>query len=253
MVILLAKIDTDIMKRLVVLTGSGISAESGLKTFRDSGGLWEGHRVEEVASPEGFASKPEKVLEFYNARRKQAKEALPNAAHLALAEMQEYFEVIIITQNVDELHEKAGSKLVMHLHGSLFEGRSSVDPDCIVRCEDDMHIGDKAPDGSQLRPNVVWFGESVPLLTKAAQLSAVSDIFMIVGTSLSVYPANTLVDFVEEGVPIYVVDPVIPAQTIKGHVTYIEKAAVEGLPELAQQLILAEQNSELDKSSDSKN
>lgn len=241
------------MKRLVVLTGSGISAESGLKTFRDSGGLWEGHKVEDVASPEGYAKDPIKVLEFYNQRRKQAKEAQPNAAHIALAELEEYFQVIIITQNVDELHEKAGSKLVMHLHGSLFEGRSSSDPECIVRYEEDMHIGDIAPDGTQLRPNVVWFGEQVPLMMKAAQLAAVSDIFLIVGTSLSVYPASSLVDFIEPGVPIYVVDPIKPAHSIGGNVTYIEKSATEGLPQLAQALIEEAQKYPEDSSEESQN
>lgn len=241
------------MKRLIVLTGSGISAESGLKTFRDSGGLWEGHRIEEVASPEGFANDPAKVLEFYNERRKQARMATPNEAHLALAKLEEHFQVVVITQNVDELHEKAGSKLVMHLHGSLFEGRSSVDPDCVIRYEEDMHIGDIAPDGSQLRPNIVWFGEPVPLMMKAAQLAAVSDIFLIVGTSLSVYPASSLVDFVEPGVPIYVVDPVKPGHGIKGNVTYIEKTATEGVPGLVQTLIQEEEKYHFNPSEESQN
>ncbi|MCI4670904.1 MAG: NAD-dependent deacylase [Bacteroidia bacterium] len=239
------------MKRLVVLTGSGISAESGLKTFRDSGGLWEGYKIEDVASPQGFHADPERVLNFYNERRKQAMEALPNAAHEALVELEKYFQVVVITQNVDDLHERAGTQTILHLHGSLFEGRSVADPGCIVELQDDIQLGDLAPDGNQLRPNIVWFGEAVPAIEYAVQLAAIADIFLIIGTSLSVYPASSLVDFVATENPIYVVDPVIPDVKIDGNVSYLQKSATEGVPMLVAQLIEEEKEYQLNDSDES--
>jgi len=227
------------MKRVVVLTGSGISAESGLKTFRDSGGLWEGFRVEEVASPEGFAANPRRVLDFYNQRRRQAQEAEPNPAHLALAKLEEAFDVQVITQNVDDLHERAGSSSVIHLHGQLRLGRSVRDPECVVEVEGDIEWGDLAPDGEQLRPHIVWFGESVPKMMEAAQLAATAEIFLIVGTSLSVYPASGLVDFVPEDSPIFIVDPVKPAMALQRKIYFVEDKASIGLPFVVEELLKA--------------
>ncbi|MFM8740010.1 MAG: SIR2 family NAD-dependent protein deacylase, partial [Cytophagales bacterium] len=193
------------MKKLIVLTGAGISAESGLATFRDSGGLWEGYQVEDVATPEAWRKNQELVLEFYNQRRKAALEAKPTRGHAILAELQNYFDVIIITQNVDDLHERAGSRNVVHLHGSLFESRSTLDPTLTYKIEGwELNRGDKCERGSQLRPNIVWFGEAVPMMETAAQIAATSDIFLIVGTSLVVYPAARLIDYVPDQIKKYV-------------------------------------------------
>lgn len=196
------------MKKLVVLSGAGISAESGIKTFRDSGGLWEGYRVEDVATPEGWRRDPEMVLEFYNQRRKQAVDAKPNRGHEILAELEQHYDVTVITQNVDNLHERAGSSNVIHLHGSLFESRSTKNPALIYPIAGwELKLGDVCELGSQLRPNIVWFGEAVPMIEIAADISSGADIFLVVGTSMVVYPAAGLIDYVPDRVKKYVVDP----------------------------------------------
>lgn len=225
------------MKRVVVLTGAGISAESGLGTFRGSNGLWEGHDVQEVASPEGFARDPELVLNFYNERRAQANQAHPNPGHLALKELEEHYDVVIITQNVDDLHERAGSSQVLHLHGELKLARSVADEQCVIEWDQDIHLGDKAPDGQQLRPHIVWFGEAVPMIVEAAQVMATADIVIIVGTSLVVYPANTLMDFARQECPIYVVDPYRPQFSSENPVIFYEEIGSTGVPKLVQHLI----------------
>ncbi|MBS1488364.1 MAG: NAD-dependent deacylase [Bacteroidetes bacterium] len=215
------------MKQLVVLTGAGISAESGLATFRDAGGLWEGYKVEDVATPEAWQRNPELVLEFYNQRRKAAREAKPNRAHHILAELQNDFNVTVITQNVDDLHERAGSKNVVHLHGSLFESRSTSNPSLIYKIEDDLKLGDKCAKGSQLRPNIVWFGEMVPMMAVATEIAATADIFLVVGTSLVVYPAAGLIDYVPDSVLKFVVDPKKPEVYHVPNLEFIvEKASV---------------------------
>lgn len=195
---------------LVVLTGAGISAESGLKTFRDTDGLWEGYSVYEVASPEGWQNNPRLVLDFYNARRKDILHAGPNAAHTGLADLQKDFMVTIITQNIDDLHERAGSKNVIHLHGEINKIRSSKDDTLIYPFTKDIHLGDYAEDGEQLRPDVVWFGEAVPRIKEAETAASKADVFAIIGTSLVVYPAAGLTSFLKPGVPVYVIDKKIP-------------------------------------------
>ena len=184
-----------------------MSAESGISTFRDSNGLWENHDIMEVASPEGWERNPTLVLEFYNARRRQLLEVSPNAGHLALVELEKHFEVAIITQNVDDLHERAGSSKVVHLHGELRKSRSTAYPHLVYPCDIDIHIGDHCEKGSQLRPHIVWFGEEVPMLDHAADLVDEADIVLIVGTSMQVYPAAGLVGYAVPGIPIYYVDP----------------------------------------------
>jgi len=199
------------MKKLIVLTGAGISAESGIKTFRDSGGLWEGYRVEDVATPEGWRRDPEMVLEFYNQRRKQAVDVKPNRGHEILVELEQQFDVTIITQNVDNLHERAGSSKVIHLHGSLFESRSTKNPALIYPIAGwELKPGDVCELGSQLRPNIVWFGEAVPMIEVAADIASSADVFLVVGTSMVVYPAAGLIDYVPDRVKKYVVDPKKP-------------------------------------------
>ncbi|MCQ2195625.1 MAG: NAD-dependent deacylase [Paludibacteraceae bacterium] len=198
------------MKKLVVLTGAGISAESGIKTFRDSDGLWEEYRVEDVATPEGFMRNPEMVLDFYNQRRKEVLKCVPNYGHVGLAELEKNCEVYVITQNIDNLHEKAGSSSVLHLHGEVMKVRSVKDETLITELQPDncdIHIGDKASDGAQLRPHIVWFGEAVPNIEPAIRLVEEADAFLIVGTSLNVYPAAGLVAYVRPGVPVYLIDP----------------------------------------------
>lgn len=195
------------MKKLTILTGAGMSAESGISTFRDANGLWENHDVMEVASPEGWRRNPELVLEFYNQRRRQLLEVQPNAGHLALVELERHFEVRIVTQNVDDLHERAGSSHVLHLHGELRKVRSTTHPDLIYPWDKDLHLGDLCERGSQLRPHIVWFGEMVPLLEPAADLVADADIAMIIGTSMQVYPAAGLIGYARPGIPIYYIDP----------------------------------------------
>lgn len=195
------------MKKIVVLTGAGISAESGIKTFRDADGLWENHDVMEVASPQGWEKNRELVLRFYNDRRNHLKEVEPNAAHKALAELESKYNVVVITQNVDDLHERGGSSNIIHLHGELTKMRSVLDDTVIYDCIEDIKLGDKAKDGYQLRPHIVWFGEMVPMLDKAAQEVMKADIVMVIGSSMQVYPAAGLVEFAPAGVPVYYIDP----------------------------------------------
>lgn len=226
-------------KKLVVLSGAGMSAESGLKTFRDMGGLWEAYRVEDVATPEAWAVNPQVVLDFYNQRRKQAAEAAPHAGHSALADLEKYFDVRIITQNVDGLHEKAGSTHVLHLHGELSKVRSVKNQDLIYDIgAEAVCLGDLADDGGQLRPHIVWFGEMVPLIEPAADLCLNADVFLVVGTSLQVYPAAGLVGYAGPDVPKFVIDPHTPDYpfSIK-KVEFICESAAVGLPALAQRLI----------------
>jgi NAD-dependent deacetylase len=225
------------MKNLVVLTGAGISAESGLKTFRDSDGLWMGYDVYEVATPEGWKKNLKLVLDFYNMRRKDVAAALPNAAHLGIAALQEYFNVKVITQNIDDLHERAGSKNVMHLHGEIFKMRGEKDENTFYEIKGDINLGDMAPDKTQFRPHVVWFNEQVPMILEARNIMARADLFILAGTSLQVYPAAGLIDYLPDDVPKYIIDkhpPYIPPH----HNFYvIEKTATEGVEELIKKLI----------------
>jgi NAD-dependent deacetylase len=218
-------------KKIVVLTGAGISAESGLKTFRDSDGLWEGHDVTEVATPRAWKKNPALVLEFYNQRRKNAAEAQPNAAHFGLASLQDDFDVTIITQNIDDLHERGGSKKVLHLHGSIFEMRSELDESLIYEIREDIKVGDTAEDGAQLRPNIVWFEEAVPMIQLAIPVVLSADVFVVVGTSLVVYPAAGLLNYAPIDIPKYVIDKKIPPTDVL-NVTNIEKPATEGIKDL---------------------
>jgi NAD-dependent deacetylase len=195
------------MKSLVILTGAGMSAESGVKTFRDAGGLWEGHDVMEVASPQGWDTNQELVLEFYNQRRKQLLQVKPNAGHIGLAELEQYYNVQIITQNVDDLHERAGSTKVLHLHGELFKVRSTGYENGSITWKKDLNKGDLCTNGFQLRPDIVWFGEQVPLLPTAMEIIEKADIFVVIGTSMQVYPAASLIHYVPSGKPIYFIDP----------------------------------------------
>ncbi len=222
------------MKHIVVLSGAGMSAESGISTFRDTGGLWEQYRVEDVATPEGFAKNPELVLEFYNARRKQAFEVKPNKGHIGLAEMEKDYKVSIVTQNVDDLHERAGSTNVLHLHGELSKVRSTLDPDLIYTLTADkpeIHLGDKCEKGSQLRPHIVWFGEAVPMISKAAEIVQTADVLVIIGTSLNVYPAAGLLSYAPVGTPIYLIDP-NDVNIHRKDIYFIKKGASEGVAEL---------------------
>ncbi len=226
------------MKKLVVLSGAGMSADSGLKTFRDAGGLWEGHDVTQVATPEAFARNPERVLEFYNQRRRQLREAKPNAGHRALASLESHYEVTIITQNVDDLHERAGSSQVLHLHGELLKVRSTGPKKTVYPWKDDLLLEDRCEAGYPLRPHIVWFGEPVPLLEAAARLTLEADLLIVVGTSLQVYPAASLIHYRREGVPLYFVDPkpnLSPGDLDQLEI-FAERAAV-GLPILANRLV----------------
>lgn len=223
-------------KKLVVLTGAGISAESGLKTFRDSDGLWEGYDVTEVATPRAWRKDPALVLDFYNMRRKNVAEAEPNAAHTGLAELQDEFDVQIITQNIDDLHERAGSSKVLHLHGEIFKMRSEADESLVYEIRGDIHIGDTAADGAQLRPHIVWFEEPVPMIEEAARLTRTADIFVVVGTSLVVYPAAGLVNYAPWECPKFIVDKKVPYTSSLYNLTAIEKPATEGVRELKELL-----------------
>lgn len=218
---------------MVVLTGAGMSAESGLKTFRDENGLWEGHDVTKVASPHGFANNPELVLDFYNQRRKQLKQTQPNQGHINLKLLEDFFEVTIITQNVDNLHERAGSKSIVHLHGELTKVRSTKKDDLIYSWTEDLYMGDLCELGSQLRPHIVWFGEEVPLLYHAAKFVESADILVIIGTSMQVYPAASLIHYVKSNTPIYFIDPkpTISASSFD-NLTVIPKTAVQGTKDL---------------------
>jgi NAD-dependent deacetylase len=224
-------------KNLVVLTGAGISAESGLKTFRDSDGLWEGYDVNEVATPGGWRKNPDLVLQFYNLRRRNVRVAIPNAAHLELAGLEEYFNVQIITQNIDDLHERAGSTRVLHLHGEIFKMRSELDESLVYPIRDDIRIGDRAPDGGQLRPHIVWFEEPVPLIMNASRFVQGADIFVIIGTSLAVYPAAGLIDFAYPQIPKFILDKNIPYIRGIQNLYNIEKPATEGIRSLKEQLM----------------
>ncbi len=228
------------MQKIVILTGAGISAESGIKTFRDADGLWEGHDVMEVASPEGWHKNPELVLEFYNKRRAQLLTVKPNQAHIDLVALESKYEVVIITQNVDDLHERAGSSNIIHLHGELKKIRSITNPALISTIEGDIAMGDLASDGQQLRPHIVWFGEAVPEISNAVEQIKTADIAIIIGTSMQVYPAAGLIQYAPEHSEIYYIDP-------KPHISYelsvldrlhlIEKTAVEGVAPLVQKLM----------------
>lgn len=225
-------------KRIVVLTGAGISAESGIKTFRDSGGLWEEYDIMDVATPEAWERNRELVLEFYNQRRKQLYEVAPNDAHYALVELEKGYDVHIITQNVDDLHERAGSSQVMHLHGELKKVRSSVDDTLVYDLDGwELKPGDKCERGSQLRPHIVWFGEPVDMIPAAADLSSTADIYVIIGTSLNVYPAAGLVDYVRPGTPVYLIDP---NDLSVGHIPglhVIKEKASTGTKQLVKELM----------------
>jgi NAD-dependent deacetylase len=225
------------MKNLVILTGAGISAESGIKTFRDSGGLWEEYRVEEVASPEAWHSNPDLVQRFYNERRRQLEKAEPNAGHIGLVKLDNDFDVHIITQNIDNLHERAGSTKILHLHGQLTQARSSKDPDLIIDIGyRDLLPGEKAPDGSLLRPHIVWFGEAVPAMEEAAEIASYADIFAVIGSSLNVYPAAGLINYVPLMTPVFLVDPK-PVQVPSGHeVQVIMEGAGKGVAILVERL-----------------
>ncbi|MCS6821426.1 MAG: NAD-dependent deacylase [Microscillaceae bacterium] len=227
-------------KHVVVLTGAGISAESGLKTFRDSGGLWENYDVMEVASIEGWQKNPELVLKFYNERRKQAYHAQPNAGHLALKELEKYYKVSIITQNVDNLHEKAGSTNVIHLHGELSKVRSEKYEDLIYEWGDkEIHLGDKCERGAQLRPHIVWFGEVVPMMEHAINVTLSADYFLVIGTSLNVYPAAGLINYLPATADIYVIDPHAHELPIRSNkkVKLISEKATIGVPKVVALLI----------------
>ena len=229
------------MKKLIVLTGAGISAESGIATFRDSGGLWEGHKVEDVATPEGWRRNPELVLDFYNQRRKKALEVKPNRGHEILAELEKSFQVTVITQNVDNLHERAGSTHVIHLHGSLFESRSTKNPALIYPIKGwELNLGDTCELGSQLRPNIVWFGEAVPMMEVATDIASGADIFLVVGTSMVVYPAAGLIDYVPDRVKKYVVDPKKPDILHVPNLEFIAEKASTGMKRVKEILLRQE-------------
>ncbi|OPZ26535.1 MAG: NAD-dependent protein deacylase [Bacteroidetes bacterium ADurb.BinA174] len=225
-------------KKLVILTGAGMSAESGISTFRDSGGLWDKYRVEDVATPEAFHRNPELVLEFYNIRRRELVNVKPNEGHLGIVELEKDFDVHIITQNVDNLHERAGSAHVLHLHGELMKVRSTRDESLIYELsadKPDIKMGDKCEKGYQLRPHIVWFGEAVPMISEAAEIAKQADIFVIIGTSMNVYPAAGLLDYVKRNVPVYLIDPK-DVRTGRFDVHHIKKGASEGVKELRERL-----------------
>ncbi len=226
------------MKKIVVITGAGMSAESGVKTFRDSGGLWEGHDVMEVASPQGWHKDQEMVLEFYNQRRKQLLEVQPNNAHKLLAKLEKNFDIEIITQNVDDLHERGGSTNVLHLHGELFKVRSTKDESLVYNWKKDLNTGDLCEIGSQLRPHIVWFGEAVPLLGKAIEITQKAEIFIIIGTSMQVYPAASLIQYTEPNIPKFYIDPKpnIYESNYK-NLTIISEKATTGIGKMISELV----------------
>jgi len=227
-------------ERIVVLTGAGMSAESGIKTFRDDNGLWEGHDVMEVASPQGWAKNQELVLDFYNKRRRQLKTVQPNAGHKALVRLEEKYDVHIVTQNVDDLHERAGSSQVLHLHGELLKARSSVEEYLIYEWTDDIRLGDVCEKGTQLRPHVVWFGEVVPMLPRAVATIVDADMVLIIGTSMQVYPAAGLVGYAPDDTPVYYIDPKPSinyelSQSVE--LTVIDETATVGVPKVVEELL----------------
>ena len=221
--------------KIAVFTGAGISAESGLKTFRDSNGLWEGHDVMQVASPQGFENDPQLVLDFYNARRRQLLEVQPNAAHKALVTLEKEHEVTIITQNVDDLHERAGSSKVLHLHGELLKVRSTFKSDLILDWKNDLNVGDFCEFNHQMRPHIVWFGEEVPLMDDAMKIVEDADIVIIIGTSMQVYPAAGLVQYTSYDASIYFVDP-NPSITSSERITVISENATTGVPKVISEI-----------------
>lgn len=223
-------------KKLVILTGAGISAESGLRTFRNGDGLWEEHRIEDVATPLAWKKDPRFVLDFYNYRRRNVADAKPNAAHIGLAALQDDFDVTIITQNIDDLHERAGSKKIIHLHGEIFKMRSEKNESLIYEIKGDINLGDTAEDGAQLRPHIVWFEEPVPKIEEAIPIVSYADIFVVVGTSLAVYPAAGLVNYAGREIPKFIVDKKIPYTFSIHNLTAIEKPATEGVKELIRLL-----------------
>lgn len=224
------------MKNLVAFTGAGMSAESGIRTFRDANGLWEEHDIMEVASIDGWHANPELVMKFYNERRRQLLECEPNEGHRELVRLEQHFNVQIVTQNVDDLHERAGSKNILHLHGELRKARSSVDPRLIYDINGwELKFGDKCEKGSQLRPHIVWFGEAVPAMTEAVSIVEKADIFVVVGSSLVVYPAASLLQYVPRNVPVYVIDP--NDVSTMGKATFIKEPATTGLKQLSQLLL----------------
>ena len=226
------------MKKIVVLSGAGISAESGLKTFRDSDGLWENHRVEDVATPQAWNRDPELVLKFYNERRQQVNSAMPNKAHAALYDLEKMFDVIIVTQNVDDLHERAGSSKVLHLHGELNKARSCGDPNLVYDLVDwEMKIGQTCEKGHQLRPHIVWFGESVPMINEAIPIFQDADIAIVIGTSLSVYPASGLIDYLPSYADRYYIDPKANENMNSNNFNIITVEAEAGVSQIVQQLM----------------
>lgn len=225
-------------QKIVILSGAGISAESGIKTFRDSDGLWEGHDIMEVATPQGWKKNPALVLDFYNQRRKQADSVKPNAAHHALVKLEEKYDVCVITQNVDNLHEKAGSSNVIHLHGQLFQSRSTLDPSLVYEMKGwELRLGDKCEKGSQLRPNIVWFGEEVPMIETAARIASKADIFIVIGTSLVVYPAAGLVEYAPNNAKVYVVDLNMPYVAPRPNLILLEEKASVGMERILKDLM----------------
>jgi NAD-dependent deacetylase len=222
-------------EKIVILTGAGISAESGLKTFRASDGLWENHNVEDVATPEGWERNPRLVLDFYNQRRRDVLAAQPNAAHRACAKLQEKFDVVVVTQNIDDLHERAGSRHVIHLHGEILKARGCADASRLYPVTGDIHLGDKCDLGSQLRPHVVWFGEAVPKMEEAVEELREADRFIVVGTSLRVYPAASLIEFAPSGIPIAIVDPEPVPGVSSSQIDFRQGKATEMLPPLVEE------------------
>lgn len=224
------------MKKMVVLTGAGMSAESGLQTFRDANGLWEGHNVMDVATPEAFERDPKLVLEFYNQRRRQLLDVLPNNAHHNLKELEKYFTIHIITQNVDDLHERAGSSQIVHLHGELRKVRSTTNEKIVLEWSKDLYLGDVDKNGDQLRPHIVWFGEAVPQLENAIEITKQADVLVIIGTSMQVYPAASLIHYVSSNTPIYFIDPA-PSISKNTNTTIIKSGAQQGTKQLIKMLI----------------
>jgi NAD-dependent deacetylase len=225
------------MKNIVILTGAGISAESGIKTFRDSDGLWENHRVQDVASFEAWKKNKELVLDFYNQRRAQVLECEPNEAHKLLVKLEEKYNVSIITQNVDDLHERAGSTNILHIHGELLKARSTVDENLIYDWKKDITINDKCEKGSQLRPHIVWFGEAVPLIEVAAKITQTADIFIVIGTSMVVHPAAGLIHYLDNSIPKYIIDPVKPEMAKFKNIEFITEKASVGVKKLVDRLM----------------
>ncbi len=224
------------MKKIVVFSGAGLSAESGLKTFRDGGGLWEEFDINEVATPEAWAKNPALVLKFYNLRKAQILNASPNLAHIAIAELEKDYDVHVITQNIDDLHERAGSSKIIHLHGEILKVRSSINPELIKGHKEDLALGEKSEDGSQLRPHIEWFGESVPEMDRAIKTMVNAEIVIVVGTSLNVYPAAGLIQYAPTNAQFFIVDPVEINYTSLRKVTFLRTSATKGIPQIAESL-----------------